>query len=143
MRATLLKGDIQKADMLINLLNTQQRYVEPRQVVEFIPADIQRERIIRVLSDYDILTVNTNNCLSRATELSTCIINGGAIAIYKEQQEQAEKNKLELRQLRRASYEARFAIALAIVSICAAEFWGKTIFEWIVFGCRWIFDSFA
>lgn len=59
-----------------------------------------------------------------------CKDQGGCAVIYNEQRKQEERDNLELRNLKISRREAHWAIALAIISICASQFWGHTIFEW-------------
>lgn len=68
--------------------------------------------------------------LKAAANLSVCKDQGGCAVIYNEQRKQEERDNLELRNLKISRREAHWAIALAIISICASQFWGHTIFEW-------------
>ena len=104
MIAKLQKGDINIADVFLNELSRNPAYFNMDAVKTLIPNEEQRMRILRVLEDH--------------------------MVIYNEQRKQEERDNLELRNLKINRREAHWAIALAIISICASQFWGHTIFEW-------------
>lgn len=91
----------------------------------------QRMRILRVLEDHMVIEIKGGGIwLKAAANLSVCKDQGGCAVIYNEQRKQEERDNLELRNLKISRREAHWAIALAIISICASQFWGHTIFEW-------------
>ena len=88
-------------------------------------------RILRVLEDHKVIEIKGGGIwLKAAANLSVCKDQGGCAVIYNEQRKQEERDNLELRNLKISRREAHWAIALAIISICASQFWGHTIFEW-------------
>lgn len=100
-------------------------------VKTLIPNEEQRMRILRVLEDHMVIEIKGGGIwLKAAANLSVCKDQGGCAVIYNEQRKQEERDNLELRNLKISRREAHWAIALAIISICASQFWGHTIFEW-------------
>ena len=121
MIAKLQKGDINIADVFLNELSRNPAYFNMDAVKTLIPNEEQRMRILRVLEDHMVIEIKGGGIwLKAAANLSVC----------KDQRKQEERDNLELRNLKISRREAHWAIALAIISICASQFWGHTIFEW-------------
>ena len=124
MIAKLQKGDINIADVFLNELSRNPAYFYMDAVKTLIPNEEQRMRILRVLEDHMVIEIKGGGIwLKAAANLSVCKDQGGCAVIYNEQRKQEERDNLELRNL-------KISIALAIISICASQFWGHTIFEW-------------
>ena len=129
--AKLQKGDINIADVFLNELSRNPAYFNMDAVKTLIPNEEQRMRILRVLEDHLVIEIKGGGIwLKAAANLSVCKDQGGCAVIYNEQRKQEERDNLELRNLKISRREAHWAIALAIISICASQFWGHTIFEW-------------
>lgn len=129
--AKLQKGDINIADVFLNELSRNPAYFNMDAVKTLIPNEEQRMRILRVLEDHMVIEIKGGGIwLKAAANLSVCKDQGGCAVIYNEQRKQEERDNLELRNLKISRREAHWAIALAIISICASQFWGHTIFEW-------------
>ena len=130
MIAKLQKGDINIADVFLNELSRNPAYFNMDAVKTLIPNEEQRMRILRVLEDHMVIEIKGGGIwLKAAANLSVCKDQGGCAVIYNEQRKQEERDNLELRNLKISRREAHWAIALAIISICASQFWGHTIFE--------------
>ena len=131
MIAKLQKGDINIADVFLNELSRNPAYFNMDAVKTLIPNEEQRMRILRVLEDHMVIEIKGGGIwLKAAANLSVCKDQGGCAVIYNEQRKQEERDNLELRNLKISRREAHWAIALAIISLRASQFWGHTIFEW-------------